>query len=48
VSMVGMKQATLSASRFTFSISDNFYHTLCIYIGCDDGMSVFMVKSSII
>jgi hypothetical protein len=32
------------SSRFTFSISDKYYHTMCIYIGCNDGMSVFMVK----
>jgi hypothetical protein len=32
-------------SRFTFSISYKYYHTMCIYIGCDDGLSMFMVKS---
>jgi hypothetical protein len=32
------------SSHFTFSLSDNYYHTICIYIGCDDGMPVFMVK----
>jgi hypothetical protein len=32
-------------SHFTSSIFDNVYHTLCIYIGCNDGMFVFMVKS---
>jgi hypothetical protein len=24
------------SSRFTFSISNKYYHTLCIYIGCED------------